>query len=52
MMLLEMENLADTIDSADREVEGSSSVSDEYKLRGGPYMRKYAITSSLVYQLI
>ena len=52
MMLLEMENLADVIDSTDRVVEGSSSVSTEYSARGRPYMRKYAITSSLMYQLI
>ena len=52
MMILEMENLADSIDSADREVEGSSSVSSEYSARGRPYMRKYAITSSLVDQVI
>ena len=51
MMLLEMENLADAIDSADQVVEGSNNVSSEYRDRGWPYMRKYAITS-LVYQLI
>ena len=33
-MLLEMENLADAIDSADQVVEGSSKVSSEYKDRG------------------
>ena len=52
MILLEMETLADTIDSADQAVEGSSNVSSEYRVRGRPYMRKYALTSSLVYQLI
>ena len=52
MMLLEMENLADAIDSADQVVEGSNNVSSEYRDRGRPYTRKYAITSSLVYQLI
>ena len=52
MMLLEMENLADAIDSADQVVEGSNNVSSEYRDRGRPYMRKYAVTSSLVYQLI
>ena len=54
MILLEMETLANTIDSADQVVEGSSNVSSEYRVRGRPYniMRKYALTSSLVYQLI
>ena len=52
MILLEMETLADTIDSADQVVEGSSNVSSEYRVRGQPYMRKYALTSSLVYQLM
>ena len=52
MMLLEMENLADAIDSADEVVEGSSNVLSEYRDRGLPYMRKYAITSSLIYQLV
>ena len=48
-----MENLADAIDSADEVVEGSSNVSSEYQDRGQPYnMRKYAISSSLIYQLI
>ena len=34
MMLLEMENLADAIDDADRVVEGSTNVSSEYRDRG------------------
>jgi hypothetical protein len=50
MILLEMEKLADAIDSADQVVEGSSNVSSEYRVRGRPYMRKYALTSSVVYQ--
>jgi hypothetical protein len=54
MILLEKEKLADAIDSADQIVEGSSNVSSEYRVRGRPYilyMRKYALTSSVVYQL-
>ena len=52
MALLEMETLADTIDNEDSQVEGSSKVSDEYHRRGCPYMRRSAMTSSLIYQLI
>ena len=52
MALLEMETLADRLDNEDSQVEGSSKVSDEYNKRGRPYMRRYAITSSLIYQLI
>ena len=41
------------LDNEDSQVEGSSKVSDEYNKRGRPYMRGYAITSSLIiYQLI
>ena len=52
MDLLEMETIADRVDNEDSQVEGSSRVSDEYKEKGRPYMRSYAITSSLVYQII
>jgi hypothetical protein len=52
MILLEKEKLADAIDSADQVVEGSSNVSSKYRVRGRPYMRKYTLTSSVVYQLI
>lgn len=52
MELLEMETLADVVDNDDSQAEGSSKISEEYERRGRPYMRKYAITSSLIYQLI
>ena len=47
-----METIADSVDDNDLQVEGSSNTSEEYKQRGCPYMRSYAITSSLIYQLI
>ena len=47
-----METLADVVDNDDSQAEGSSTISEEYKQRGRPYMRKYAITTSLIYQLI
>ena len=50
--LLEMETITDRVDNEDSQVEGSSRVSDEYKQKGRPYMRNFAITSSLIYQVI
>jgi hypothetical protein len=40
------------VDEIDKENEGSQNVSMEYINLCSPYMKKYAITSDLVYQLI
>ena len=52
LCLLDIEKIADTVDEKDKEYEGSENVSLEYKKMCRPYMRKYGITSDLVYQLI
>ena len=52
LALLEMEKIADRIDEEDKLTEGSESVSEEYSKRCRPYMRNFAITSSLIYQVI
>ena len=52
LSLLEMEKIADQVDDKDQQTEGSDKVSTEYKKLCRPYMRKYAITTDLIYQLI
>ena len=52
LSLLQMEKIADNIDEKDKENEGSKSVSMEYKQICRPYMRKYGITSDLIYQQV
>ena len=52
LSLVHMEKIADDIDEKDKEMEDSENISREYTKIGRPYMRKYAITSDSVYQLI
>ena len=52
LSLLEMEKIADQVDNNDKQKEGSDKVSTEYGKLCRPYMRKYAITADLIYQLI
>ena len=47
-----MEKIADKVDSKDAANEGSSALSEAFKKLGRPYMRDYAITSSITYQFI
>ena len=48
----EMEKIADKIDDKDATNEGSSAISEAYKKLGRPYMRDFAISSSISYQFI
>ena len=48
----EMEKIADKVDSKYAANEGSSALSEAYKKLGRPYMRDYAISSSITYQFI
>ena len=47
-----MEKIADKVDHKDAASGGSSALSEAYKKLGRPYMRDYAISSSITYQFI
>jgi len=47
-----MEKIADKVDCKDTANEGSSALSEAYKKLGRPYMRDFAISSSITYQFI
>ena len=47
-----MEAIADKIDEKDSSQEGSSIVSEQYKVLGWPYMVDYSITASMTYQFL
>ena len=52
LSLLEMEKVADQVDNNDKQKEGSDKVSTEYGKLCWAYMRKYVITTDLIYRLI
>ena len=51
-VITEMEAIADKIDEKDSKQEGSTIVSEQYKVLGRPYMVDYSITASMTYQFI
>ena len=47
-IIMDMEKIADKIDSGDAEVEGSTSTSTDYRQLGRPYMQDFGIIMSVI----